>query len=49
MRHFLVGANTVGVKYLMIGWLAMLLIVTSVVLRQTNRQKIVGTRRLSLE
>ena len=43
------GANNVGVKYLMIGWLAMLLIVTSVVLRQTNRQKIVGTRRLSLE
>src|SRR2546426_10300823 len=43
------GANNVGVKYLMTGWLAMLLILTSVVLRQTNRQKMVSTRRLSLE
>jgi len=33
------GANNVGVAYLMIGWLAMLLIVTSVALRQIFCQR----------
>ena len=43
------GANNIGVKYLMIGWLAMLLIVTRVALRQIVWQRFFGARRLSLE
>ena len=47
--NFSWGANNVGVKYLMIGWLAMLLIVTRLVLRQTDWQKMTGARRLSAQ